>query len=246
MRGWWHLNQFTKDDNAKARSFFRRAIELNPRSSGALAALAWAHVHALVFQWTDLPDQSMAEVTRAARRSVELNADSPLAHIALSMAHSLTGDRKEMVAAAERAIELNPSNSYAHAQLGHFLGWVGRADDAIAKLEKGMRLSPRDPMMWYFLYGLSVAHFSAERYEDAARWAERSLRANPRWSSSCSLLAASYGHLNELEGAQRTLEELLLLQPEASIRWARQWTSAADPHFLNRYLDGLRKAGLKE
>jgi adenylate cyclase len=175
MRGWWYIQQYNKQDNAEARSIFHRAVELNPKSSGAYAGLAWAHYLAVVFQWGAVADQSIAQLNRAARRSVELNAENPSGHIALGQAYSLAGQPQEELAALQRAIELNPSNSFAHAALADCLVGQGRSEEGIRHLEKSMRLSPRDPLKWYCFHVLGKVDFGAERYEENVEWQKRSI-----------------------------------------------------------------------
>ena len=42
MRAWWHFNRHTKDDNAKARFLYGRAVELDPHAAIAFAGIAFS------------------------------------------------------------------------------------------------------------------------------------------------------------------------------------------------------------
>jgi adenylate cyclase len=245
-RAWWHHGRSTKEDAVEARRLFQRAGELDPHSSEAFAGLARAHGQAVVFLWTDAPAQSVREAGLAARKSVELDPNNPLGQIALSIAYWLTGQSEDGLAAARCATELNPNDSHAYSHLGLLLAIAGRAEEALNNFEKAMRLSPRDPGTWMFLWGVAVAHFAGERYEEAVESAKKSLRANPRWPATSGFLAASYAQLGRIEEARSAAEESLRLQPEASVSMLRSFYAGADPGFVERYLDGLRKAGLKE
>jgi adenylate cyclase len=246
QRGWWHAWQITKDDNEKSRSFFERAIELDPHSSDAFSGLAWTHLFALTYRWTDSPAQSAAELSRTARRSVELDSSNALGQLVLSATYSLTGQLDEGIGAAERAVDLNPSSSLAYAFLAGSLAMANRPDEALTILEKAIRLSPRGPAMFLSLWANAVVHFVAQRYEEAVEWARRSLRANPKWLFSHNLLASAYAQLGRANDAQTALEEVLRLAPEFSISAARQNLAAADPAYRDPMIEGLRKAGLKE
>jgi adenylate cyclase len=246
QRGWWHYWQFTKDDNEKARSFFQRAIELDPHSSDAFSGLAVAHWVAVAFRWSDSPVQSVAELNRTARRSVELDSSNALGQVALSSAHMLTGQLDESIAAAERAIDLNPSLSFAYASLAACLGLANTPDAAVANAEKAIRLSPSGPMVFLSFWAAAVAQFSGRRYEEAVEWARRTARANPKWLFGWNILAASYAQLGRADEARRAREELSRLAPALSISAMRQNLVAADPDYRDRVTDGLRKAGLKE
>jgi adenylate cyclase len=245
MRGWWHWFKLTEEENAKARSLFKQAVELDPQSSGAFQGLAYTHFNDAAFQWTDTPAQSDSELMRAARRSVELDANNASAQIVLSLAYVRARQSDEMIAAAERAVELDPSLAMAHAWLGGFLAGHGRLEEGLASAEKAIRLSPRDPFLWFYFHRLAIVHFQARRYEAAVEWARRSIRGNPRFPYSRATLAAAYAHLGRLDDARAEVEELLRVQPGFSLAFWRE-SSVSDPDYRDHYLGGLRKAGLKE
>jgi adenylate cyclase len=129
-----------------------------------------------------------------------------------------------------------------------YLARAGRPDEGIENLEKGMRLSPQDPLMWTLQYAMAQAHFAAGRYEEAIEWAERSLqsRAEAGWPLTLATLAASRARLGDLDEARATVRVLLRLNPEFSIAGFKLFLSSAEPEFVERITDGLRKAGLKE
>jgi adenylate cyclase len=245
MRGFWHFSKFTREENVKARSLFKQAIELDPESSRAFVGLALTHNNDAAFQWSDTPAESDSELMRAAQRSVALDANNTMAQFALFLAYFRARQPDEMTAAAERAVELDPSNAIAHAWLGMFLSGQGSLEEGLADAEKAIRLSPRDPFLWFYFSTLAMVHLHARRYEDAVEWARRSIRANPRFPFSHARLAASYGHLGRRNEARTAVEELLRVQPGFSLTFAREINVDA-PAYLEHYLDGLRKAGLPE
>jgi adenylate cyclase len=245
-RAMWHYYKLTEDDNAKVLSFAQRAIELDSQLAAAFSTAAGAHYSALMNQWTDSPARSIEELKAAARRSVALDNTDPFGQLTLGWAYVFEGQRDKAKAAFERALQLNPSFSTGYFILGLYLARWGRPDEAIEKLERAIRLSPQDPNMHYYLYGVAVAHFVAERYEEAVSWAQRSLQNRGDYSLGLATLAASLSHLGRLDQAQGTVQELLRSNPEFSLTGVRLFLPAADPDFVERYLDGLRKAGLKE
>jgi adenylate cyclase len=151
-----------------------------------------------------------------------------------------------MTAALEHAIRLDPSYVLAYFMLGVILAMANRPGDAIAALEKGARLSPRDPTMWVHDHAMGVAHFAARRFEEAAHWAQRSIRGRSDWPYAHGILAASCAHLGRTEEARRAVEETLRLQPEVSLADIPQIFSAADPTMIDLYVEGQRAAGRTE
>jgi adenylate cyclase len=66
MRGWWHFQRRTKEDNAQARVLFQRAAELDPRAAEAFSGLAWTHWFDILLQWTDSPSASPSMIASIA------------------------------------------------------------------------------------------------------------------------------------------------------------------------------------
>jgi len=244
-RGFWHVFRLTKGDNATARSHFEQAIELDPEFAPPLVGLAWVHFMDVASQWTDSPDSSLTELGRVAQRCVVVDATYPASHVALSLSHHLSGDRAAMLAALERAIELNPSDSMSQGFLGVYLGEMGREEEALRHLECAMRLSPL-VLRAFFAHGMAAAHFGTGRYEEAVEWEQRSLQQDPLYARAWGVLAASYSHLDRIDEAHHAFEEMVRVQPGLSEQSLRQFYQFADDDWLQRLLDGLRKAGLKE
>jgi TolB-like protein/Tfp pilus assembly protein PilF len=130
----------------------------------------------------------------------------------------------------------HPADPGVLAQVGWVLAKGGRPAEAIPKLEQAIELSPDDRRLPRWLYYMAVAHFAAERYEHAAHWAKRALEgeaSSHTLAFAHLLLASSDAHRSRLDEAQESLDEAL-----------RLWPGVADPALRDRYLDGLRKAGL--
>jgi TolB-like protein len=246
MRGRWHVDRFTNEDNRKAQSYYEEAVALDPGCAAAFCGLAYVHYNDVLLQWTDSLDHSVAEMARAARRSVALDDSSPESHVVLGIAYSLTGQKDEMISALELATQLNPSMSSAYSYLGTYLALAGRSDEAIERLETARRLNPRDPAIWRIFFGLALAHTAAGRYPEALEWTRRCLQRKPDWHLALGMLAASHAQLGQLEEARLAAEELLRLQPEFSLSSVRLLLSTATPALVERLVEGGRKAGFKD
>jgi adenylate cyclase len=122
---------------------------------------------------------------------------------------------------------------------------ANRPEEAIATLEKGWRLSPKDPWAWVFFFSMALAHIGAGRYEVAVSYARRSLelRSHP---STHRALAVSNAHLGRIEEARSALEEAMRQQPDFSVAGLRLTSQTAALSWVEIFVDGLRKAGLKE
>jgi adenylate cyclase len=245
-KGWLEGN--IQEAQAEARSFFEQAIEVDPNFAAAFAWLAISY-SAAWFSLSDASAQTQDKLERAAQRSVLLDSELPVAHLAVFIAHQLRGEREEALAAAHRAIELNPSFARAYRYLGGYLAETGEPEEAILVLGTGMRLSPRNPWLCEFLRHTGRAHFAAGRYEDAVECLKQSIAtgrslAGAPWSD----LAASHAHLGQLEAAQAAFQKAEarfgFRQTEDDLRQIFAYIDRTD--FFERWIDGLRKAGLPE
>jgi adenylate cyclase len=245
-RGFWHLERGTKEDNATARSFFEKAAEIDPQFAPAFVGVAITHNMDLMQQWTESPVQSLTELTNAAQRCIALDEQLAGCHLVIGHARRLVGQRDPAIAAFQRAVELSPSNEVAYGYLGMELALVGRPIEAIDNLERAIRLSPHHPLTFLFFDSMAWAHFYAGRYEEAVKWAERSLRQYPDDELAYRTLAASYAQLGRLDEARQALEIGTRIDPDLSLAKVRAQNPTTHPDFLERWLDGLRKAGLKE
>jgi adenylate cyclase len=200
----------------------------------------------LRFHWAESPDYSLDELGRAVEESISIDDSDAMAQWALGRACDIRGEPEKAIAAYERAIELNPSLALAYGSLGYVLALVGRPEEGIQRAREGMRLSPRDPQIERFLQVLAMAHFAAGRYEEAVEWAKRVVQNRPRFVFAYRVLAASYAHLGRIEEAQEALQQMTRREPQFSLETLKERLSGAKPNFVQRYVDGLRKAGLSE
>jgi tetratricopeptide (TPR) repeat protein len=246
QQGYWHLHKHTKGDMSKARALFEKATKLDPQLALGFQGLAATHYNDLMFQWTDSPEDSRAQLAEASRRCVDLDDRTAFGHWLLGVTCRLTGQPDKAIDAFKLAIQLNPSVTLAHHELGVTLAMCGRPDEALVHLEKAIRLSPQDRQMWVFLWGVALAHAFAQRYEEAVEWVQRSLQRNPGWFFSYLVLAASCAFLGRVEDARAAVRELLQLNPDFSLAGVKLFLAAADRPSADRAIDLLRKAGLPE
>jgi adenylate cyclase len=106
-----------------------------------------------------------------------------------------------------------------------------------------MRLNPHYPPQ--YLLELGLAYREAGRYEEALALLRKLRTLNPNFPPAHLNLAACYAALGRLEEARAEVAEVLRVNPNASLEVFKQITPYKNPADLERFLDGLRKAGLK-
>jgi len=246
MGATWHFARPTREDMEEARRLALRAIELDPGAAPAFGILAVTHVRDTVNGWSESAQQSISQAYEAARQAVTLDDRDANAHRALGMAYLLLRRFEDAISSLETAIDLDPNNAAAHGSLAGVLALAGRRDEAVERIATTMRLSPRDPFKHLWLLWRATAEFVEERYDEAAECVRKSLRINPDFPSGLRLLASIYGRVGRTEEARAALDQVLHLVPGQTIETVRSRLPFKRPEDMERYLDGLRKAGLPE
>jgi len=113
------------------------------------------------------------------------------------------------------------------------------------KAQLSVRLSPRGPQLALFTAVIGLSHCVAGRYDDAITFLSEALKARPEFQGAQRALCVSLANAGRLQEAQKVLALLIRQQPGLSIAWVKQ-NLPFPGTVMERYLDGLRKAGLPE
>ncbi len=84
------------------------------------------------------------------------------------------------------------------------------------------------------------------RTEEAVSAFKKAIEINPQFFRGHQRLAAVYGQMGRIEDAEWEAAELLTLEPDFTLARARETVTFKNPADLERYIEGLRKAGLPE
>ena len=246
VRGRWHVLRLAKEDNGEAQRLLSKALDLDHNCVPALAFLAYSYFVDVLFGWSEAPGDSLSKGKDLAQRAGNLDADDPWVQCALGLSQFVSKAPDKAIAHYEKAIDLNPSFALGYGYLGLQLAFAGQPEAAIEAGNNAIRLSPRDPELFHFLVAIATAHFVAGRYEEAVAWARKSILERPQVPGPQRLLSTSLAHLGRIAEAKEVLEGVLRITPHltaTAIRNAIHFKNSAD---LDRYLDGLAKAGLEE
>lgn len=245
QRGLWNLWRFTTPGFDEAEAYFERAIATDPKFARGHGALSYVNVQRAFID--DPRDRSarLETASRQARRAVELDDLDCFCHCVLGRTLCLTHRNDEALAALDQSLELNPSFAQAYFAQGFNLLWHGREIEAEALLDRATTLSPRDSHLWSFHHVRSWTHFSLGEYEIAVEFARRATRQSNVNYQAFATLAASLGLLEETAQAKEVVAALLQGKPNYSTRTAREELFFCnDPDFVNRFVEGLRAAGV--
>jgi TolB-like protein len=246
MRASSHLSRYTHKDAIEAQRLLQKAIELDPMSTQAFCLLTLSHLLQEQFGWSESAAHSIKEAASAAQRAVALDDRDAWVHTALGLVDLVSKRYDNAIRRLERAIDLNPNLANAYGGLGQALSLAGEYEAAIKQINKAIRLSPRDPFIVIWLGHLGLAAFAEERYEDACEWGLKIIQENPHFPGGHRLLAASYGQLGRIKEAEAELKESFLLMPGMTADDVRKQVPFKNASIMERYIEGLRKAGLTD
>ena len=211
------------------------------RRTGELAYIQYVYVTA--GDEPALRDKQLSKGFASAHRGLALEPSLPLAHGALANLHLRVREHADALAWAERAVSLNPGEPESYLWLANVLSYVGRSAEALEQLGHAQRLDPLHSPLWDLYAGRALLHVG--RYAEAVTRLEAGLRRTPlprmqRWK------AAALAHLGRLDEARATLPDPTLTPGHASIRAILRLESYLESAEFERFIDGLRKAGLPE
>jgi len=232
----------SRDDNVRARSLIRRALELDP---GYAHAHAW-HACILGQQWTYgwCADRAAleSEVEQELQVALALDENDSDVHRILAAVALVRDNFDKAVYHQQRALALNPNDDLIVVQQGEILTWLGQGEEGIEWIRKAMRLNPYHPERFWF--HLARAQFVAKRYADAVE-SLRHITAPDGLHHA--LLAACHAQMGDAEQAAAHAAEVMKRIPAFAIREhclpLLHYRSETD---LAHHLDALRQAGLPE
>ncbi|WP_213290473.1 winged helix-turn-helix domain-containing protein [Bradyrhizobium sp. sGM-13] len=238
-----HVWRLTRSDNEAAIEALNRAAEAYPDYAPARSLLGFCLVFAAHNGWIER-DQGLQAARPHIIRAIALDDCDPWAQIALGYWSMMERRTEQSIAAFRRAVNLNPSSAAAHCYLSHGLAFSGQRCEAIAHGNEAIRLSPLDPDTAMFLGGITVANYLAGRYQEAFETSEQLLRLRPGFHGAQRLRCASLAQMGRIEEAKQSLADVRLEQPQLSIEWIKSSVPYQRPELMERFLEGMRKAGL--
>jgi adenylate cyclase len=206
----------------------------------------------LIEGWAADPSRTLEEMVERTNTVLASQPNWGAGQVMLGLVSLLTGEGERATQALGRAVAMQGTEFPSmHAFLGLALAYTDRPEEALAALDEAIRLSPDDPERFSWEAWRGLAHFAAGRYpeaRDAARLAisfNRNDHGNSR-ASAYQLLAASMAQLGALTEARSALEEAVRLRPALTTELAAIRHAASSVEHRERYVEGLRLAGLGE
>jgi len=241
------FERFTKEDNAKSRAFFERAVKLDPQYAGAWVMLAWTHA---IDVWLGSGESRAGSIQQAiefAGKAGALTATHPNLHSLWNFIYLIRGQHAKAIIEGEKAITFAPNSALNHILFANTMLLAGRFEKAVELAEKALRLTPYYSN-WY-LWILAQSYRQAGRYKEALeafkKGLDRSLKdkGNP-FPATIGLVDVCV-ELGQEKAAREYAAKVLRMAPDFSIEGFRKMSGYKDPAHIERIVVNLRQAGLK-
>jgi adenylate cyclase len=240
-----HVVSFTREGNAQARRLLEEAIALDPKFSGAYSSLGITHWLDVIYGTSKSPKESAKRSFELTKKAIALDDSNPSAHSTLGWLYLfIRRQHDKAIAEGERAIALSPNGADVHAFMALFLLFAGRHEEAVRYCEQAIRLNPIPPGSYFRFMG--GAHFGAGRYEEAIAAYKKALQQAPDDIITHDALTTAYSWAGRLEDARAQAAEVLRINPTYSVELRAKTLPYKNQADQERWLDGLRKAGLPE
>lgn len=243
LRGWWHYQRFTKEENDKARKMFEKATELEPKFASAYAGLGFTYYEQWTNQWSQDP-HNLDKAFELANKAMAIDDSVGGAYTLLSHVYLWKKQHDQAINLLETVIAHNPNNANGYADLAEKLVWAGKSEKALELVKKAMRLNPYYPVN--YLATLGYAYFSLGQYNEAIEAEKKVLIRNPDYLGSHMLLAVIYTELGRDEEARAQIEKALKTNPQLSLESFSKRLPFKDRTQFERLINAWRKAGLPE
>jgi len=239
----WLFRKWTPESLVLCRKKAQEAIALDPAYTMAWAMVVWSLLLEVHLGYSESPQEALAEAERITEKVMNLDADGRIAYYLSSYVHLFRRQYDKALEAIQEAETLNPNGADVTAFHGLLLYHAGRPQDAIGKFEKAIRLNPM-PEAWYW-HNLGICYRITEDYNKAITVYKKALTINPDHFSAWTGITAAYMLSGQGAKAGTAAKEVLRIQPEFSVEQYRKSLLHSDQADIGRFIEALRKAGLK-
>jgi adenylate cyclase len=245
LRGLAQFYSETRESIGTTLSLLRQAIAADPEYAPPYALAAESLVYRLDYGWSEDRERDKREAVDLARAALGRDHNDPT--VLVLAAHVLAYVDHDYVtpnALIERALILNPNAAIAF-QLG---GWIkiyaGDPAAAVQWFDRGKRLSPLDTKNFIYYSGIGFALVMLGRDAEAVDWATKAVASNVLWLPGHRVLASALAHVGRINEAKAVALRVCAEAPRYRLASTRRLMQPSPG--LDRYLDGLRRAGFPD
>jgi TolB-like protein len=239
----------TPEHMEQARSYYERALALDPDNIEALVGMAFFNTSVAAYFMTDDRASRLAAAEAILTRVLSLASNHAMAHYLLGTVQISSNRVARGIAECEHALRLNRNLALAHGYIGLAKYFIGRSAETEAHIENAVRLSPRDTNAYLWTFFAGAAKFALGDDEEAIARFRSAIETNRNYPLAHFYLAATLALRGNLDDARAVVQSGLALDPTFTIRRFRVGVSSDNPTYLalrERLYEGMRRAGIPE
>jgi TolB-like protein/class 3 adenylate cyclase len=217
----WLNKGLTPENLAQARSFFDRALSIDPGNVDALVGSAVADVREGANSFVTDPSAAFAAAEAKLTKALSSVPDHARGHMWLGLVDIWTKRAAQGIAECEHALALDRNLAHAQSLIGRGKVFVGRAEETEAHVAEALRLSPRDTMAYIWMYFAGLAKHHIGKYEQAVAWFRRAIEANRNYPAANFNLASALAQLGRMDEAHSAVRAGLALNSTFTVSRAR-------------------------
>lgn len=191
-----HLMSVSRTEIPQAVRAFEMAIELDATYAAAHSGLALACCAQAELRLAPASD-GYARARVSALRALAMDESSSDAWTALGCVMFLAEwDWIGAERSFQRALELDPRHTQARLLYGRLLDALGRLDEGLAMKLRALETNPFSPSVHV---ALALSYWNQRKYDEAIRWANKTLDLDPLHLLAREFLAGAYWKLGDFD-----------------------------------------------
>jgi adenylate cyclase len=238
-----YTQRWNIEDNNRARRLAEEVIAMCPENPMGYLAFGWVYHHDYWLGNTKSPRETLEKSLELAQKALAMDDSLSGAHGLLCELYSNKGEYDKAIAEGERAVALNPGGARVLGNYAWSLYSAGRSEEAIPLIQKAIRLTPFGPSFFYGNLGYMLR--SVGRYEEAVSAFKKAIQIAPDDFTAHLGLASTYSLMGRDSEARAEAAEVLRVNPKFSLDDYVKKIIFRNQSAKERYVDALRKAGLK-
>jgi TolB-like protein/Tfp pilus assembly protein PilF len=240
-----YMNKLNPEATRTALGYFRKAIDADSTYARAYCCASWCYRRQVQLRGMILSEADMAESIRLAKTAIQIDNTDPYVLWQVGMTVGLVEqDIVSALSLIDRSLAANANSNRAWLASASIRCFSGEPQTVIENAERAVQLSPLDTSMWVAYGVLAVAHVQLAGYEEAEAWARRSVQLHREHVLPRLALVASLSCMDQGQQAEFALAELLKLEPDITLAIVQKRFPLNRFQNLERFLNGLSKAGL--
>jgi len=243
LRGRKNFYVLSPEHVATAKQYLEQVLGRDPNFAPAHAMISYCYF----IDWNFVAssdDGPLKKALEVATKAVDIDPTGGYAHARLAWIKAFMREFDESLKGFERALVLAPNDPDVLAYYGETLNYADQPKKGLEMIEQGMRLDPLGPPSWEFHLGHS--YYKMGRHDEAISFIRQSMTRGPEFPVTYLYLAVLYSELDRNEEAEQMVQLSLGKAPNYSIATIARVIPHKSDKQIDRFLGGLRKAGMPE